>query len=175
MLKDLTVFHKKKKTNCATVCGRIFVTIKNKQVCCSKKCGAIFRAQNPEYRENLSKNAKQRVNNGTHKGWQSREKIKPSFPEKVVMEILSELNFSYLRELKVGKWFIDFAFKDKMIALEIDGKQHTYPERMIKDQEKDSFLNAQGWKVHRIKWQILTPEFRSSLKEEISNVINCTT
>ena len=58
--------------------------------------------------------------------------------------------FDYEFELKCGKYFIDFAIKDKMIALEIDGKQHLYEDRIIKDKEKDEYLKNYGWKVYRI-------------------------
>lgn len=36
---------------------------------------------------------------------------------------------------------LDFAFLVQKVALEIDGKQHEYVERKLKDLEKDNWLN----------------------------------
>jgi very-short-patch-repair endonuclease len=134
---------------------------------CSSACSTKYSWTDPEYRDKILQAIQQRIADGTHKGWQSRQKLAPSFPEKVVMEILAELSLTYDRELKIGRWFIDFAFQDKKLALEIDGKQHEWPERAASDKEKDAFLQSQGWKVHRIKWKRLTKETRAELKSSI--------
>lgn len=110
------------------------------------------------------------IANGKHKGWASRSKIQPSFPEKVTMEVLNELNIVTEKDYKCGRWFIDFADVDRKIALEIDGKQHNLPERKASDIIKDSYLIENGWTVHRIKWQRLTKEFRNELKQMINDI-----
>lgn len=92
------------------------------------------------------------IKNNSYRGWKARTK-EPSYPEKYFISLFeNEKVAGWDRELKVGKWFIDFAFKDKMIALEIDGKQHELPERKASDVEKDAFLKLQNWEVIRIKW-----------------------
>lgn len=92
------------------------------------------------------------IKNNSYRGWAKRTK-EPSYPEKYFISLFeNEKIAGWDRELKVGKWFIDFAFKDKMIALEIDGKQHELPERKASDVEKDAFLKLQNWEVIRIKW-----------------------
>lgn len=145
-----------------SICSKEFRSLNKRQVCCSRECANKL----------SSITAKQRVANGTHQGWASRDKLKPSFPEKVTMEILLELNCqSYMREMKIGKWFIDFAFTDKMIALEIDGKQHTYSDRIVKDAEKDTFLQSQGWQVHRVQWKKLTSQSRIELKNKLISIL----
>ena len=45
--------------------------------------------------------------------------------------------------------YIDFAFVDFMVAVEIDGSQHLNPERAEKDKKKDKVLLEQGWSVIR--------------------------
>jgi very-short-patch-repair endonuclease len=71
-----------------------------------------------------------------------------------------------------GKWFIDFAIKNKMVALEIDGKQHEQEERKRKDIEKDAYLTSQGWRVHRIKWKSIHNETgKAYIKQEIDNFL----
>jgi len=151
-------------------CSGSFQTCKNTKLFCSKKCVILFNWQNPDYRFNVIKKIKDKVANGTHKGWKSRSKISPSFPEKVTMEILSELSFSLEREFPQGKWFIDFADPLRKIALEIDGKQHELPDRKISDKNKDDYLLSAGWQVHRIKWKRLTKDFREDLKNKIQSI-----
>lgn len=113
--------------------------------------------KNPECRKEQKLLAGQRAaatvkKNNSRKGWAKRTK-EPSYPEKYFISLFeNEKITGWERELKVGKWFIDFAFKDKMIALEIDGKQHELPERKASDVEKDAFLKLQNWEVIRIKW-----------------------
>lgn len=88
---------------------------------------------------------------GKTKGWVKRGK--PSYAEKFWMDVLNNNNVKYEFEKKVGKYFIDFALNDKMIALEIDGSQHLREERKLKDVEKDKYLRDQGWTVYRIQWK----------------------
>lgn len=115
---------------------------------------------------------KQQVLNGTHKGWVSRDKVNISYPEKFFMQVLQNNNISYIHELRVDKYFIDFAIEHKMIALEIDGKQHEWKERKEKDQEKDKKLTECGWKVYRIKWKSINKEEgKQYIKSEIENFL----
>ena len=110
----------------------------------------------------------EKVRNGTHSGWKSRAGKPPSYPERFFMEVLNNNKIQFDRDLLVGKWFIDFAIKDKMIALEVDGKQHDYEDRKQSDAEKDKFLIDSGWRVHRIKWKSINNESgKIYIKEEI--------
>lgn len=117
------------------ICSNVFECFKKKQKCCSLKCAIKFRSSNLEYKAKLSAAMQKRIANGTHKGWSSRLKLEPSYPEKYIINLLDELKIAnYTRELKINKWFIDFAFNK--IALEIDGRQHNLPERKISDENK---------------------------------------
>lgn len=123
---------------------------------CSRACAMEHHnkvtKQTPEHRKMLRDNMARRIKEGKHKGWASRTKLKPSYPERYFMTVLDNLSLVYTRELKVGKFFIDFAFEDKRVALEIDGKQHTRDEHVERDKRKDQFLTNCGWVVFRIKW-----------------------
>jgi very-short-patch-repair endonuclease/predicted nucleic acid-binding Zn ribbon protein len=153
------------------VCKASFQSVKEEQITCSNKCAGVLRNQNPVVIERLRDSANQRVANGTHSGWASRKNLKPSFPEKVVFDILAELNIRLEREHKCGKWFIDFADINRKIAIEIDGKQHEWPDRKVSDMRKDTYLISEGWQVHRIKWQKLTKDFREEVKKKLSNIL----
>ena len=70
-------------------------------------------------------------------------------------------------------YFIDFAIEHKKIALEIDGKQHKYPERKAMDIKKDSYLKEQGWIVYRIPWISLnTEKGKRLMKEQINTFLS---
>ena len=77
-----------------------------------------------------------------------------SYPEKCFQILLEEnkLNEKYLiyREYSVFPYFIDFAFVDEKLAIEIDGSQHLEYERKERDKKKDELLYSEGWRVLRI-------------------------
>jgi len=83
----------------------------------------------------------------------------------------NENHIDYEREYRVCKWFIDFAFINKKIAIEIDGKQHEYRQHL--DNEKDNFLISNGWVVLRIKWfNPINDENKLNLYSQIENMKN---
>lgn len=114
---------------------------------CSVKCGKI---RTDETKKLLSENAKQLHKDGKIKAWQSRLKTKPSYPEQYFIDLFENEKIVVEREVKIGKWFIDFVVGK--VAIEIDGKQHDYPDRLKSDQEKDSYVESVGYKVIRIRW-----------------------
>ncbi|MBR2506528.1 MAG: hypothetical protein IKB70_06360 [Bacilli bacterium] len=84
---------------------------------------------------------------GKHKGWQSRNLV--SYPEQFWKDVLENNNIEYSfnhvvkkRELglnDMSNYFLDFLI-DNRIDLEIDGKQHKYPDRIKSDKLRDSLL-----------------------------------
>ena len=77
-----------------------------------------------------------------------------SYPEKCFQKILEDngLDKKYLiyREYSVFPYFIDFAFVDEKVAVEIDGSQHLEEDRKKKDEEKNALLLSNGWRILRI-------------------------
>lgn len=77
-----------------------------------------------------------------------------SYPEKCFQKILEDngLDKKYLiyREYSVFPYFIDFAFINEKVAVEIDGSQHLEEDRRKRDNEKDALLISNGWRVLRI-------------------------
>lgn len=91
-----------------------------------------------------------------------------SYPEKLFIEYV-ELNgldkkYSITREYSVFPYFIDFAFVNQMVAIEIDGSQHLLPERKESDNKKDILLNNLGWFVVRVS--------ENEIKTNINEVFN---
>lgn len=77
-----------------------------------------------------------------------------SYPEKLMFNKFLEIDFDkkylIIREKSFFPYFIDFAFENEKIALEIDGSQHLLPERKMSDDEKDRLLVENGWRVIRV-------------------------
>lgn len=156
---------KKVKFLCPECGVEKMVEYRKNRLTCSPSC---LRKYQP-YRDMLRDRMLIRVKNGTHSGWKSRTGKAPSYAERFFMKVLTNNGVQYKRDLPVGRWFIDFAIENRRIALEIDGKQHEWPERKIKDAEKDKYLTEIGWRVHRIKWKSINT---SSGKEYIRNEIS---
>ncbi|MNV48894.1 hypothetical protein D3C71_1408210 [compost metagenome] len=119
------------------------------------KLNGCFTNMTPEIKEKISKSLKIAIKEGRAKGWiNSRKDKKPSYPEQFFIKAIeNEFNDTdYVREFQIERYFIDFAWVEKKIAIEIDGKQHEFKERKESDLRKDSVLINNGWKVLRIKW-----------------------
>lgn len=119
----------------------------SKSLCCSEKCHKTLLSIN-------GKATYQKVKaEGRFKGWQSRNIT--SYPEKFWQTVLDNNNIQFKREVHaLSKYFLDFVIEknNKIIDLEIDGKQHTYPDRIESDKERDKLLTENGYIVYRIPW-----------------------
>jgi very-short-patch-repair endonuclease len=134
-----------------------------KQVRCSRRCSAKPAAIAA---------AKTRAIEGTNPGW-ARRTGQSSYPEAFFEKLLATRNITgWVREKKVGRWFIDFAFESERLALEIDGSQHEVEERKRKDQKKDLDLKEQGWAVFRIKWfNPVSEEHKDKLYSQVDEFV----
>lgn len=138
-----------------THCRNPFLPALDKTRYCSQSCAANETAKNPEYREKLRQVQLRAIKEGRHKGWKSRAKVNISYAERFFMKVLGLNGIPYEREVPENGFFIDFAItlaSGHKIALEIDGKQHKFPERAASDARKDEALRKAGWHVHRIPW-----------------------
>lgn len=101
-----------------------------------------------------------------------------SYPEKLFLEKLEELRwgekYSIIREYCIFPYFIDFAFINEKVAVEIDGSQHLLEDRKESDNKKDNLLLNEGWSVIRITEK----EVKSNIENvmlEIKNILNSKT
>lgn len=132
------------------------------------------RVLSKKVRKAISDRIQLAVKNGKHKGWKTRSIA--SFPETFWKTVLEnnqiEYEFNYpIKKSSLGLqheascYFLDFKLKDK-IDLEIDGKQHKYPERKANDLKRDNLLKKNGWKVYRIEWNEISSEEGSKLMKK---------
>lgn len=89
--------------------------------------------------------------------WRTRNE--PSYPEKLFMKICSENSlydkYDIIREYCVFPHYVDFAFINAKVAIEVDGSQHWLNiARIEADIKKDDNLRKNGWRVMHI------PEFK---------------
>ena len=134
------------------VCGKTFYTSRKQAECCSRQCVTL----KPGYRENLRMKALERIANGTHNGWNSRNIS--SYAEKFWSEVLNNNGIRYIREYHLGKYFLDFYIEmgGRKIDLEIDGQQH---KRQVEhDYIRDEFIKLQGIEVYRVQWNNINTE-----------------
>lgn len=78
--------------------------------------------------------------------------------EKMLSEMLIK-GWDYNHVVTVGKgrgsgypnhYKIDFAWPEKMIALEVDGSSHSQIKRQAQDRKKEALLAELGWSVYRV-------------------------
>lgn len=96
---------------------------------------------------------------GRHPGWSfiNKDINRRSYPEKVIFNFIqkNDLNvrFKIVEKCPISKYFLDFAFIDLKIDLEVDGKQHYSNKEAIEhDKVRNVFLENKGWKIYRINW-----------------------
>ena len=145
-------------------CGKQ-LSFKNKTGYC-RSCHPKYTNSKPEYREKQRQIHLEMVENGTHKGWITRN-IK-SYAEIFWESVLDSYHIEYEREKKVGKYFLDFVIGN--IDLEIDGRQHTYEDRKRHDILRDEFLTNEGYTVYRIPWNEINSEHGERLMKEKINL-----
>lgn len=93
-----------------------------------------------------------------HNIGQCRWNCEHSWPEKWLVQVLAnefgfEENKDYFTEFSFGRFSLDFAWPDKKLCIEVDGKQHLTDEtQKSRDVAKDALLKEAGWSELRIPW-----------------------
>ena len=86
------------------------------------------------------------------------------------------LGRKFRRQELIGLYIIDFICFDRMLAIEVDGSQHT--ECMAYDSERSAFLEGNGFKVIRF-WnhEVLaqTDRVREAIRQRVAELIGSPT
>ena len=77
-----------------------------------------------------------------------------SYPEIYFKNVFSNANINYNQNYYQNGYFLDFAWPDKKIYIEVDGEQHYVDRRIIEhDKVRTANLVESGWVcVKRIRW-----------------------
>lgn len=73
-------------------------------------------------------------------------------PEKQLWLKLRSRQFqglNFRRQHGIGPYIVDFYCPERLLVLEIDGDSHAGAEQILKDQERDTYLNSLGLQVIR--------------------------
>jgi very-short-patch-repair endonuclease len=54
--------------------------------------------------------------------------------------------FKFVRQLAIGPYFADFASRERMLVVEVDGSQHANSDY---DRRRNEFMRINGWSVAR--------------------------
>lgn len=150
---------------------------RGRSIFCSDQC------QQKSKSRKLSNSAKLRHKEGKLIGWQTRNKL--SYPERFFKKVLElngfkglfEINYP-VRKKELGlnsgtNYFLDFYFPHLKLDLEIDGKQHSYPDRIERDTQRDNILSRNDITVYRIKWKSINTESgKEYIKKQIEDLIS---
>jgi len=55
----------------------------------------------------------------------------------------------FRRQHPLGRYIVDFVCLEKRLVLELDGGQHGEEKGLIKDNERDQWLRAEGYRILR--------------------------
>ena len=97
----------------------------------------------------------------------------PSYAEKYWMGVFDRYGLKYEPQLPFGTYDLDFAFLDKKIDFEVDGKQHKSDSKIVEhDKRRDEYVSGEGWIILRTSWS----EFQKLKGEEreayVSSIVN---
>ncbi len=76
-------------------------------------------------------------------------------------------NYKFVREWPIGRYFADFACRRKKLVIEVDGSHHV---GSLHDQERDTWLNHEGWSIVRFN-NILVLKEREAVLSTIVDVL----
>ncbi|MEH3131956.1 MAG: DUF559 domain-containing protein [Mycolicibacterium neoaurum] len=77
-----------------------------------------------------------------------------SAAERLLIKLLRQADITGWRaNVPAGPYFIDVAFAERMIAVEVDGWAfHTDPDAFTNDRRRQNYLIVHGWQVLRFTW-----------------------
>lgn len=76
----------------------------------------------------------------------------PASEEKLWEELRNRRldGFKFVRQLPVGDYFADFACRDAMLIVEVDGATHATEAEIAADAERTAALEGMGYRVVRV-------------------------
>lgn len=76
--------------------------------------------------------------------------------------------FKFVRQLPIGPYFADFACREALLVVEVDGSQHV---DSAYDEKRNSFMNLNGWSVARF-WNVDVLRERRAVLETIVAILD---
>lgn len=127
----------------------------------------------PETKAKISKARKEFLKNNPDKhNWKYHNKFK-SVPCEHLKDYLRLNNISFLEEYSVSQerfYSVDIAFPHKMIAIEVNGRQHYNDSNQLKPyyQERHDYIKGLGWTIIELYYAKV---FQKKFKENLLNLL----
>lgn len=166
---------------CCSFCKKEFNTRASKnrhENYCSKNPNAKILKGHPiseEVKDKISSGMKKAHKEGRAGEWIGRKTR--SYAEQSWYNIFAK-DFgekSFANNFNVKKYFLDFAWPEKRVYFEVDGRTHFTEEGKLHDQERTEFLKNEGWVlIGRCNWseyQKLSKVERKKYVQEIEQKI----
>ena len=150
---------------------------------CAKSAHILHCSKNPdrvpkkghkhsdEDKKQISERMKKAHAEGRAGTFPSRKNCEHSWPEKWLIGVLNkELGLiedkDYKTEYFFHKQFLDFAWPDRKLCIEIDGEQHKrFQDRIDADKRKNENLERDGWSLLRLDWSYVCNNTQSVIKQ----------
>ena len=134
----------------------------SRKTCGNRQCKLELNKQIANLPENVEKARIRRINylenHFNSSAWGNRANLKHSFLENwfinnIIKEYDLDKKYNIISEYCVLGYFLDFAFIDLKIDVELDGKCHFINgKRVLHDIKRDKVLKNNGWKIFRISY-----------------------
>ena len=85
-------------------------------------------------------------------------------------DFLSKLSVPARKQKVIGKYIVDFCIPSSKLIIEIDGSQHYEDENIVKDKERDEYLNTFGFKVLRYSNLDINRRFEDVCEDILKNI-----
>lgn len=100
-----------------------------------------------------------------------------SYPERYFKHIFQLNNYEYKQNYYQSGYFLDFAWPDRKIYIEVDGEQHYLDNRIIEhDKIRTEKLLNEGWVcINRIRWskyQKMTKDEKIKYIKQLFEILN---
>ena len=80
-------------------------------------------------------------------------------------DFLKKLPFTVKRQHNIENYIVDFYIAEKKIVIEIDGLQHTSPDELLKDKNRDENLGLWGIMVLRYSNKDINTNFYAVIND----------
>lgn len=155
-------------------CKRSSETIKRKYKNGELKGPYVGKTHSEETKEKIRKSRVEYLSDGKQHG--AFDKSKKTYLENwfddflIENDLYSKYNIKY--NYSVYPYFLDFAFIDLKLDVEVDGSYHyIYEENIPRDQKRNKTLEDAGWKVFRISIDEVNKK-PEGIKHEFLNYLN---
>lgn len=124
-----------------------------------------------EGRKHISEGMKLAHKEGRASSWIGKRKR--SYAEQSWFNIFSKENIEFENNYHVHPYWLDFAWPDKKIYFEVDGRTHYTTEGKLHDEKRTNFLKEHGWMlIGRCNWSEYQSLSEKSKQQYIEKILN---